>query len=273
VSSARRRRPARLLLALALTALAACAGPGLTPPSSPFVPTPEAVADAMLAMAEVGPADVVYDLGSGDGRLVIAAARRFGARGVGVELDPALVHASRESALRAGVADRVRFLWQDLFTADLREATVVTLYLGEAVNRRLVPKLLAELRPGARVVSHDFDLGDWRPDLVRHVRGPDRDHRLLLWRVPASVDGDWALTLDDGRQGTVRLRQRFQDVTGVLALGGREVPLGGEVAGDLLRLTGGGWRLEGRVSGDRLSGEAAAPDAVPQPCQAERRRR
>lgn len=224
----------------------------------------------MLDLAGAGPADVVYDLGSGDGRLVIAAARRFGARGVGVELDPALVHESRERALRAGVADRVRFLWQDLFTTDLGEATVVTLYLGEAVNRRLVPKLLAELRPGARVVSHDFDLGDWRPDLVRHVSGPDRDHRILLWRVPARAAGSWTLALADGRRGRLTLHQRFQDLAGTLAFDALEVPVRGEVAGHEVRLTAGAWRLHGRVTGGRMTGVAEAPGIAPREWQAER---
>ena len=256
-----------------MLALAGCAGPGLTPPSSPFVPTPEVVGEAMLDLAGVTPADVVYDLGSGDGRLVIAAARRFGARAVGVELDPALVHESRERALRAGVADRVRFLWQDLFATDLGEATVVTLYLGEAVNRRLVPKLLAELRPGARVVSHDFDLGDWRPDLVRHVSGPDREHRILLWRVPATVEGEWTLDLGDGRRAVLELRQRFQDLAGALALDGTEVPVRGEVAGERVSLTAGAWRFEGRVAGALLTGTATAPAGPAQAWRAERRPR
>jgi SAM-dependent methyltransferase len=224
----------------------------------------------MLELAGVTASDVVYDLGSGDGRLVIAAARRFGARGVGVELDPALVHESRERALRAGVADRARFLWQDLFAADLREATVVTLYLGEAVNRRLVPKLLAELRPGARVVSHDFDLGDWRPDLVRQVTGPDRDHRILLWRVPATVEGPWTVALADGRRGRLALRQRYQDLAGTLALDGAEAPVRGEVAGDQIRLTAGAWRLEGRLTGDRMVGVAEPPGGPGQEWRAER---
>jgi SAM-dependent methyltransferase len=235
------------------------------------VPTPEVVGEAMLDLAGVTPADVVYDLGSGDGRLVIAAARRFGARAVGVELDPALVQESRERAFRAGVADRVRFLWQDLFATDLREATVVTLYLGEAVNRRLVPKLLAELRPGTRVVSHDFDLGDWRPDLVQHVSGPDRDHRILLWLVPAIVEGQWTIDLGDGRRGALGLRQRFQDLAGTLALDEVEAPVRGQVAGPRVSLTAGAWRLEGQVAGTLMTGTAVAPPAGPQPWRAERR--
>lgn len=136
----------------------------------------------MLRLAVVGPGDVVYDLGSGDGRVVIAAARDFGARGVGVEIDPKLVAESTESARRAGVADRVAFRAGDLFQTDLTEATVVTLYLSTELNLRLRPKLLRELRPGARIVSHDFDMGDWAPARTVHVQ--ERGSQLRLWIVP-----------------------------------------------------------------------------------------
>jgi hypothetical protein len=125
----------------------------------------------------------VYDLGSGDGRLVIAAAREFGARGVGVEIDARLVQDSRESALKAGVADRTRFLWQDIFQADIAPATIVTLYLSPELNLKLRPKLLRELRPGTRIVSHDFGMGDWRPDRTLRAQGPTREHVLHLWIV------------------------------------------------------------------------------------------
>ena len=136
----------------------------------------------MLRLAVVGPGDVVYDLGSGDGRVVIAAARDFGALGVGVEIDPKLVAESTESARRAGVADRVTFRAGDLFQTDLTEATVVILYLSTELNLRLRPKLLRELRPGARIVSHDFDMGDWAPARTVHVQ--ERGSQLRLWIVP-----------------------------------------------------------------------------------------
>ena len=128
-----------------------------------FVATPEQVGVEMLRMAAVSPQDIVYDLGSGDGRLVIAAAREFGARGVGVEIDAPLVQTSRDAAHAANVADRVTFLWQDLFATDLHEATVVTIYLRDDVNLKLRPKLLSELQPGSRLVSHDFGMADWTP--------------------------------------------------------------------------------------------------------------
>jgi SAM-dependent methyltransferase len=146
-----------------------------------FVPTSHAVADAMLTLARVTAADVVYDLGSGDGRLVILAAQKFGARGVGVEIDPRLVDISRVVAREGAVGDRVRFVEGDLYTADIAEATVVTLYLSPNINRRLAPRLRRELRPGARVVSHQFPIPGWTPDrIVRADDGTD----LYLWTIP-----------------------------------------------------------------------------------------
>jgi SAM-dependent methyltransferase len=151
---------------------------------APYVQTPAPVVQAMLRLAAVGRDDVVYDLGSGDGRIVLAAARDFGARGVGVEIDPRLVAESAQWARRARVSDRVRFIQQDLFETDLRPATVVTLYLGRELNARLRPKLLAELRPGARIVSHQYEIGDWPPERVIHMEVDGRAHTVLLWVVP-----------------------------------------------------------------------------------------
>lgn len=252
-----RSRPVWLLVALLAATAGGCAGsgPGLVPPDAPYVATPEAVADAMLRLAGVGPGDVVYDLGSGDGRLVLGAARDHGARGVGVEIDPVLVHASQESARRAGLADRVRFLWQDLFAIPLGDATVVTLYLGREVNLRLRPKLLAELAPGARVVSHDFTMGDWRPDRVVRLRGPEREHHLLLWIVPARVEGRWTIQVA-GDHGRLELRQRFQELDGTLTVAGSRQPVEGRVAGTGLELTAGPRSLRGRLVEGELSGDA-----------------
>jgi len=149
-------------------------------PDIHFVPTPDEVVEGMLQLADVGQNDVVYDLGSGDGRIPITAARRFGARGVGIDLDPKLVAQATRNAQETGVADRVRFVEGDIFEADISPATVVTLYLLTSINERLRPKLLKELRPGARIVSHQFRMGDWNPDreLVIDFRP------LFLWRVP-----------------------------------------------------------------------------------------
>jgi SAM-dependent methyltransferase len=151
-------------------------------PDMYFAPTRQAVADAMLALAGVTAGDVVYDLGSGDGRIVILAAQKYGARGVGVELDPRLVEISRQVAREGEVAERVSFIEGDLFTADVSRATVVMLYLSTDINRRLEPKLRRELAPGARIVSHQFPMGNWVPDqTVRAEDGTD----LFLWIVPA----------------------------------------------------------------------------------------
>ena len=151
----------------------------------PYVPTPNAVVEAMLELAGVTKDDVVYDLGCGDGRIIVAAATRHGAHGVGIDLNPKRVKEAKANALEAGVADRVRFLQADLFKADISEATVVTLYLLTSVNNRLKPKLLAELKPGTRVVSHRFDMGDWTPEKKIKVDG----RPVYLWRVPEKSAG------------------------------------------------------------------------------------
>lgn len=146
----------------------------------PYVPTPQNVVDKMLEMAAVTKDDVVYDLGSGDGRIVITAAKKYGVRGVGVDIDPDRVKEANANALQAGVADRVKFIEQDLFKTDLKEASVVTLYLLPEVNLRLRPKLWKELKPGTRVVSHAFDMGDWEPEQMVEVEG----RKIYYWVIP-----------------------------------------------------------------------------------------
>jgi SAM-dependent methyltransferase len=178
----RNRKLLALCVGLWLGFSAGCARvPGVEVPD---VRTPPEVVVEILRLARVGPGDTVYDLGSGDGRIVIAAARDFGARGVGIELDPDLVAESARNARRAGVTDRTRFLLQDIFVADISEATVVTLYLSPGVNLRLRPRLLSQLKPGSRIVSHDFPIGDWQPARVVNFKGPERTHVLSLWVVP-----------------------------------------------------------------------------------------
>ena len=170
------------LVVLVLAGVAACSHvPGQEVPD---VRTPPVVVNEMLRLAAVTRDDVVYDLGSGDGRIVLAAAHDRGARGVGFEIDPALVAEANATARRLGLTDRVTFRQDDLFKADLREATVVTLYLSPALNRRLRPKLLAELRPGSRIVSHAFDMGDWAPARTMQVTSNQGTHTLYLWVVP-----------------------------------------------------------------------------------------
>jgi SAM-dependent methyltransferase len=172
-------RFAALTLAVAAPYAAAGQRPA-RPPDIFFAPTRQTIVDAMLRLARVTADDLVYDLGSGDGRIVVIAAQKFRARGVGIELDPKLVALSRELAVASEVGDRVRFVEGDMFTTDLSPATVVTLYLSESLNLDLEPKLRNELRKGSRIVSHQFRMGRWQPDETRVVEGEE----LFLWRVP-----------------------------------------------------------------------------------------
>lgn len=149
----------------------------------PYFTTPPTVVDEMLRLAQLSKNDVLYDLGSGDGRIVIAAAQKYGVRGVGIDIDPERIREANENARRAGVSDRVRFVQQDLFQADFSEATVVTLYLLPSINLKLRPKLLRELKPGTRVVSHAFDMGIWRPNQVVEVEG----RAIYYWVVPKEL--------------------------------------------------------------------------------------
>lgn len=261
------RRQALLALVLA-AAVAGCAAlrerfPG---PDVLFVATPEAVSLEMLKMAAVTPEDAVFDLGSGDGRVVIAAARDFGAHGVGVEIDPKLVSESRDAAAAAGVAHQVTFLWQDLFVTDLTGATVVTLYLRDDVNLRLRPKLLRELAAGTRVVSHDFDMADWEPDRVQRVRTREREHRIYFWVIPARADGAWRSRVGDGEATPLTLTQRFQKLTGTLG----EQPATGRVDGERVELTAGPLTLRGIVHGDIIEGEATTAGGATQDWRANR---
>jgi SAM-dependent methyltransferase len=221
-----------------------------------WVPTPDAAVHRMLAMAAVGPRDLVYDLGSGDGKIAIAAAKRFGARAVGVEYSPDMVEASRASAQREGVADRVRFRQADLFDADFREATVVTLYLLTTLNVKLRPRIL-EMRPGTRVVSHMFRMGDWEPDESARVGSSD----LYFWVVPARVAGTWAVERGLGPPLELVLDQKYQQLSGGARLAGETLPLAGAtLRGDAIRIEFRGERgerqvLAGRVEGERMIGE------------------
>jgi len=172
------------VLTVLLSSVLAAAATQKAPRRAPDVryePSPPEVVRAMLRLAEVTRNDVVYDLGCGDGRIVITAAKEFGARGVGIDIDPQRIAESLANARKAGVARRVKFRNEDLFDADIRQATVVTLYLWPWVNLKLRPKLLKELKPGTRVVSHSHDMGDWEPERQIEVNG----HRIYLWRIPA----------------------------------------------------------------------------------------
>jgi ribosomal protein L11 methylase PrmA len=173
----------RIVLCLAILAALVVPSSAQQPLRSPdviFVPTPQEVVDAMLKLAKVTKNDVVYDLGSGDGRIPITAAKAYGARGVGIDIDPQRIKEATENLKNSGVGDRVKFLNQDLFTTDISEATVVTLYLLPSLNLKLMPKLNKELKPGTRIVSHAFDMGDWKPEKELDVDG----RKVYFWTIP-----------------------------------------------------------------------------------------
>jgi len=165
---------------LLLSAAALAQEKKLRDPDVIFVPTPHDVVQEMLKMAKVHPGDIVYDLGCGDGRTVIAAAKDFGARAVGIDINPVRIQESQDNAKAAGVTDRVTFRNEDLFEADIKEATVVTLYLLPSLNLKLRPKLWKDLKPGTRIVSHDFDMGEWKPEDTVQIDG----HTVYFWTIP-----------------------------------------------------------------------------------------
>lgn len=256
------RTPPILLVALAAAGTAAFGqAPGYEPQVGQpgkdvvWVPTPEPLVERMLDMAQVGPGDVVFDLGSGDGRTVIAAAKR-GARAVGVEYNPDLVALSRRDAEREGLpAERARFVLGDIFETDFSSATVVTLYLLPDLNLRLRPALLA-LRPGTRVVSHMFRMEAWEPDETSYLGNTPA----YLWIVPARVGGTWRLALEGRASYDVDLEQAFQSLAGTVELspvraGLREARVRGEAVRFAFVDDGGTLcELEGRAAGDRMEG-------------------
>lgn len=243
----------------------------------PFVVTPMNVVDAMLDIAKVGPDDYLIDLGSGDGRIVIAAAKKRGARGFGVELDGALVNDARREAERQGVKDRAEFRAENLFITELDRATVLTTYLYPRINIELRPRIFAQMKPGSRVVSHEFDFGAWKPDAQVTVKVPDKPYgpplsEVFLWVVPANAAGRWQWRAQLG--GTpvdceATLEQMFQEVRGSARAGGTAARIeNSRLRGDEIRLTlvadvnGRAMRQElaGRISGDTIRGKAGEQD-------------
>jgi hypothetical protein len=218
-------------------------------PGVVFVPTPHETVERMLRIARVGAGDFVIDLGSGDGRIPIAAARS-GARALGIELDAELIRKSESDARAAGVATRVSFRREDLFRTPLDAATVVTLYLLPEMNVRLRPRLLA-LRPGTRVVAHQFGMGDWKPDMIDEDGG-----RIFLWIVPASVGGRW-LVRHGERSFVLDLQQRYQELAGTVTSGGerrplREASLRGDEIEFVFDLAERPTRFRGKISGKTM---------------------
>ena len=193
-----------------------------------YEPSEPEVVDKMLSMAEVTDEDVVYDLGCGDGRIVITAAKMHGALGVGIDLDPERIAESKENSRKAGVTDKVTFIEQNLYEADIDEATAVMLFLWPSVNLKLRPKLLNELAPGTRIVSHEHTMGEWAPDLTEEVEADGRHHMVHLWILPANVSGiwEWVDRSDSGEKNCrMQIEQSYQSVTATLYVGGTVLPV------------------------------------------------
>lgn len=245
-------------------------------PSVPYVPTPQAVVERMLAMAKVTAQDYLIDLGSGDGRIPLRAAARFGARGYGVEIEPHLVRGANAAAQKQGVADKVRFEARDLFDTDVSKATVLTTYLFQSLNLRLRPYLLAKLQPGTRVVTHEFHFGSWQPDQKITITAPDKPYGdprsdVMLWIVPADFSGLWRVSLPGEPERELRLAQRFQMLSGQL---GAQPLAEGRVNGRSLRLVvAGAQTYTGTLDGDTISGEVSRAGAAPQAWRAQRIKR
>jgi SAM-dependent methyltransferase len=214
------------------------------------MPTCQQLVDKMLDMAKVTAQDYVIDLGSGDGRTVIAAAKR-GARGLGIEYNPEMVELSKRNAAKEGVSDKVQFIEADLFKSDFSQATVITMFLLTEINLRLRPRIL-NLKPGTRIVSNTFTMGRWKADQNATVEGKDcrSYYTALLWIVPAKVEGTWKLS-----EGELKLKQNFQMVSGSLHSGANTVPVtNGKLSGDLINLNAGNVKYTGRVSGSTMEG-------------------
>jgi SAM-dependent methyltransferase len=267
------RRTGHMLIARSLLFASASFSAGVAPAQTadvPYVPTPAIVVDAMLNLAKVGPRDYVVDLGSGDGRIIIAAAKKYGARGFGVDIDSALVGEAQREAQRQGVSDRVNFYTRNIYITDFSQATVITMYLFPQVNMRLRPRFFAELKPGTRIVSHEFDMDEWKPDERITLKVPDKPYGapssdVLLWIVPANAAGRWRWTSETHKQyDEVVLEQNFQMLQGKGYIAGRTGSVTqGRVNGEQLRFA---FRSEGpsgtvehdfqgRLSGDTLRGE------------------
>lgn len=235
----------------------------------PYVPTTPEVVEAMLKMVNINKNDKVYDLGCGDGRIVIMAAEKYGARGVGIDIDPERIKEANENAQKAGVADKVEFKQQDLFKSDFKDATVITMYLLPSVNLRLRPQLIADLKPGTRLVSHSFDMGQWEPDRQDTVNGYSR---IFHWVVPANMTGTWSWDMAGAGKVTMQVDQKFQRFTATVSANGKTGNVKeGHIEGDQVNFTLEGFdgqgplRFEGKVNGDMIEGIARPASAATQP--------
>lgn len=243
-------RPAAYALAVAGVLLGSAAAPAQEEPRLDviYVPTPQVVVDRMLDMAGVKSGDFMIDFGCGDGRMVVSAAKR-GARGYGVDINPARINEANENARKAGVTDKVEFKIADLFQEDLSKADVMAMYLLTDINLRLRPKILDTMKPGTRIVSHAFDMGDWEPDQQDTVDGKN----VFFWIVPAKVEGKW--TLDGAQKMTLELSQQYQMVGGKAEIDGKSVNVtGGRLRGTDITFTVDGRTYAGRVNGNVIEG-------------------
>jgi SAM-dependent methyltransferase len=213
-----------------------------------WVPTPQVLVDKMLDMAKVTPKDYVIDLGSGDGRTVITAAKR-GAKALGIEYNPEMVELSKRNAAKEGVTDKATFMKADLFESDFSHATVITMFLLPSINVKLRPKIL-DLKPGTRIVANSFDMEDWKPDETAKVDGCSNWCTAYLWIVPAKVGGTWNLS-----QGELTLKQTFQMISGTLKSGNNTAQItNGKLNGDQISFTAGGAQYTGHVIGNSIEG-------------------
>ncbi|MGH7628859.1 MAG: SAM-dependent methyltransferase [Gemmatimonadales bacterium] len=246
-------------------------------PDVHYVPTPQHVVEAMLRLTAVGPNDVVYDLGSGDGRIPITAAKHYGARGIGIDIDRERIKEANANAQAQGVTDRVRFLRQDLFQTDISSATVVTLYLLPSLNLKLRPTLFRVLRPGTRIASHAFDMGEWLHDAKLEIEGSN----VFFWTIPADVRGDWSWdlkTADGTQRHSISFQQRFQKATGSWAGENATVSVPAvRIVGDSITFRisrpSEEYRIAARVSGDRMEGTITRDGAPAEPFAARRTRK
>lgn len=263
-----------VLPALAAGLLSSAAQAAGDQPSVPYVPTPQAVVDRMLAMAKVTAQDYLIDLGSGDGRIVVTAAKKFGARGFGVDLNPVRIDEANANARKNGVTDKVAFYQRNLFETDLTQATVITMYLLPRVNLELRPKLL-DLKPGTRIVSHDFDMGDWKADASARMDATDKfsgaggDSDVYFWVVPAKAGGSWRSQFPvSGKPQTYEFNfeQKYQMLSGTAQVNGRPVKIldaklrGAELAFSFTAEVNGNpvkHEFSGHVDGSRVTGQVA----------------
>jgi precorrin-6B methylase 2 len=234
-----------------------------------YLPTPQRVVDLMLLMAEVSKDDMLYDLGSGDGRLVITAAKRYGARGIGIEIDPKLLAEARRNAIAAKVQDKVDFRQQDLFKSDFKDATVITLYLLDSLNERLRPQIFAQVKPGTRIVSHAFRMGDWEPEMARTMKLQGKTYDAFFWIVPANMSGRWRVRAEGSTKElpeSVVVEQTFQkftirrsdggNVIGEGSLAGKEFVLSAKLGPSNKPAS-----FTGRVEGNTIKANAAGKGA------------